>query len=323
LWQALKDLPVYNHPDLILGCDDVDDSGVMRINDEKAIIVSVDFFPAIVDDPYIFGQVAAVNAMSDIYAMGGSPLCALNIVSFPEDKLPISVMRDMLKGGAEKVSEAGAIVVGGHTMKDSELKYGLSVTGLADPAAIIITGGALPGDSIVLTKPLGSGIYSTALKADELPPELENDFYGMMTTLNRDASEVMKELEVHACTDVTGFGLLGHALEMAESSSVSIELELDALPLLENLRDYAERGFLTGGGLANYNSIKEKLVLKRKVSPVEQMIMCDPQTSGGLLVAIPAEKAGKYIETLRGKGHKDVSLVGRVISAEEPGIFIT
>ena len=207
MWPVLHKIPPQNHPDLIVGTSQADDSGVVRVSEDKAIILTVDFFPAIVDDPYLFGQVAAANAMSDVYAMGGEVLSALNIIGFPEGKLEIEALELLMRGGADKVNEAGGVIVGGHTLKDDELKYGLSIVGTIHPDNIVLTSGAKPGDAIVLTKPLGTGIYSTALKNGALGGEQEDLFVGQMTALNAPAARAMVALEAHACTDVTGFGL--------------------------------------------------------------------------------------------------------------------
>lgn len=318
----LKNLPEQHHPDLMIGYNQADDSGVMRLSDDTAIILTLDFFPAIVDDPFIFGQVAAANALSDVYAMGGRPLSALNIVCFPEGKLPIDVLGEMLKGGADKVNEAGAVIVGGHTVSDAELKYGLSVVGLIDPRDILRINSAVVGDRLVLTKPLGSGIYSTALKKDALSREDERLFYGVMTALNRAASEAMKAFDAHACTDVTGFGLLGHALEMAESSDVAIAFDVENVPALPRALEFAENGYLTGGGMSNREFVKDKMAVEGTLSPSLEMLLYDPQTSGGLLVAITADKAEPYLEAIRDSGVGDAAIIGEVLPFEDKRIIL-
>lgn len=318
----LKNLPEQHHPDLIIGYNQADDCGVLRLNDDTAIILTLDFFPAVVDDPYTFGQVAAANALSDVYAMGGRPLSALNIVGFPEKELPLDVLEAMLKGGADKVNEAGAVIVGGHTVKDSELKYGLSVVGLVNPDDITSIGGALAGDRLVLTKPLGSGIYATALKMGKLSADEEQLFYGVMTTLNRVASEAMKPFGVHACTDVTGFGLLGHSLEMAEMSDVAIALDVSGVPTLPRALELAGKGFLTGGGMSNREFVKEKMVVQGALSPSLEMLLFDPQTSGGLLIALPEDKAESYLETMRERGVKEAAIIGEVLPFEGSRIIL-
>jgi len=284
----------------------------MRLDSDRAIIVTVDFFPAIVDDPYIFGQVAAANALSDVYAMGGRPLCALNIVGFPEKDLPIEVLSDVLRGGADKVNEAGAIVIGGHTIKDSELKYGLSVTGIVHPDGILRLRGARPGDRLVLTKPIGTGIYATALKNGELPKDRELLFYDVMIRLNMAAAGEMPAFGAHACTDITGFGLLGHALEMAESSDVTLDIRTEAVPLLPGALELARRGFLTGGGMSNREFAGGELRTEGKLEGAFEMLLYDPQTSGGLLVALPADSADGYVDSIVAGGAESAAVIGEV-----------
>lgn len=293
----------------------------MRVSDDKAVIVTVDFFPAIVDDPYMFGQVAAANAMSDVYAMGGDPLCALNIAAFPEGKLPIEVLAELLRGGADKVNEAGAVIVGGHTLKGAELKYGLSVTGIIHPEMIIRTEGARPGDFLALTKPLGTGIYSTVMKEGGLPEDLDKMAVEVMAVLNRDGAELMRKHNASACTDITGFGLAGHALEMAEASGATLAFDLDSIPLLPGLEDFAERGFLTGGGMENLRSVESSMELRSDVSEAMKMILCDPQTSGGLLVSLPGAETGGFVDEMKRRGHLDTSVVGEVLPGSGRGII--
>ena len=318
----LKTLPAQEHPDLILGLNQADDSGVIRLDDERALILTLDFFPAIVDDPYVFGQVAAANALSDVYAMGGVPLAALNIVGFPQKDLPIEALGELLRGGAAKVNEAGAVIVGGHTIKDSELTYGLSVVGLVHPNGIMTLGGARPGGVLVLTKPIGTGIYSTALKHDALSPEQEEYFYSVMTMLNRVAAEEMKRSGATACTDVTGFGLLGHALEMAEASDVTIAIDAGAVPKLPGVLGLAEKGYLTAGGTANREYVKDKLTMEGELTPEMEMLLYDAQTSGGLLVAVPRDRADGFLESIHARGVRDAGIVGEVLAAADTRIVL-
>jgi selenide,water dikinase len=296
---VLKNLPPQAHPNLIIGTNQADDSGVVRVSEDVALVLTVDFFPAVVDDPYIFGQVAAANAMSDVYAMGGRPITALNIVIFPDRGLPMEVLSELLRGGADKVNEGGAVVVGGHTIKGTELTYGLSIVGLVDPRKILPIGGAKNGDILILTKPLGSGIYSTALKNGALSPRREKLFYRTMSALNHDAAEGLFDFGANACTDITGFGLLGHALEMATSSDVSIVINARALPLLPGAVRLSADGFLTGGGMANREYVKDELKIEGAMASAFEMLLYDPQTSGGLLVSIPRKKAERYLEALK------------------------
>jgi len=222
---VLKDLPQTNHPDLLVGFSTADDAGVFKISDTQALVQTVDFFPPIVDDPYQFGRIAAANALSDVYAMGGIPLTALNIVAFPSGSLPPSLLTDILRGGKEIIEEAGAVVVGGHSIQDKEMKYGVAVTGLIDPRKIITNAGARPGDRLFLTKPLGTGLITTGIKRGKVSAELETLVTDQMASLNRSAAEAMVSTDVHAATDITGFGLIGHVLEVADASSVSIQLD--------------------------------------------------------------------------------------------------
>lgn len=297
----------------MIGFNQSDDSGVMRLSDDMALIFTVDFFPAVVDDPFVFGQVAAANALSDVYAMGGTPLCALNIVSFPTNDLPMDVLGDVLRGGAEKVNEAGAVIVGGHTIMDTELKYGLAVNGTIHPDEIFEIGGAKPGDRLILTKPLGSGILSTALKNGVLDKDRERLLYDTMSTLNAVASVEMAAAKANACTDVTGFGLLGHALEMAQSSDVTIRIEAGALPLLSGVLDYARDGYLTGGGMSNREFAIEEILVEGDLSSAMEMLLYDPQTSGGLLVSVPSDSTGSYVERLQALGVGSASIIGEVL----------
>jgi selenide,water dikinase len=322
LWPVLHSLPPQEHPALLIGTNQADDSAVLRLRDDLAIILSVDYFPAIVDDPYVFGQVAAANALSDIYAMGGTPLSALNIIAFPEGKLPLEALELLMRGGAEKVNEAGAVIVGGHTLKGDELTYGLSVVGTIHPDRIVRKVGAKPGDILVLTKPLGTGLYSTALKQGSLDEEQEAHYNGVMTALNAAGSRRMVEAGAHACTDVTGFGLAGHALEMAQQSGVTMSLYFDALPLLPRALEFAAGGFLPGGGAANQQFASPTLKIAGSLTREQQMILYDPQTSGGLLIAVAAEKAEKMVDALHEDGVEEATIIGEVLDQEELSLVV-
>ncbi len=315
-------MPPQDHPDLIVGTSQSDDSGVVRISDDRAIILTVDFFPAIVDDPYVFGQVAAANAMSDVYAMGGEPVAALNIIGFPEGKLEIEALELLMRGGADKVNEAGAVIVGGHTLKDSELKYGLSVVGTIHPDNVVLTAGARPGDAIVLTKPLGTGIYSTALKNGALDAEQERLFIDQMIALNAPAARAMVAAGAHACTDVTGFGLAGHALEMADGSDITIAIYMEAVPLLPDAAYFASHGFLTGGGMSNLEYTNISLEVEGSLTREQKMLLHDPQTSGGLLISLPAEKAQDLADSLRNSGAGYAAVIGEVLPQADKPLLI-
>lgn len=315
LSQVLRHLPISNDPHLLVGPGTSDDAAVYRLNDNQALIQTVDFFTPMVDDPHLFGQIAAANALSDVYAMGGKPLLALNIVCFP-DCLPVNVLEEILRGGAEKVSEAGAVIAGGHTVRDNEPKYGLTVTGLARPEEVTSNAGARPGDLLVLTKPLGTGIIITGIKAELVSQSALRAATGSMSALNREASEAMRRHGAKACTDITGFGFLGHAFEMAEASGVSLEIEYTALPLLPETMDMARMGLIPGGAYDNREHLRGRVELDERLKPEEQMVLFDPQTSGGLLVSLPAPAAKKMTGELSERGIQ-ATVIGRVLPRGE------
>src|SRR5579872_2780375 len=274
-------------PDLLVGLGMADDAAVYRLNAEQAIVATTDFFPPVVDDPYAFGAVAAANALSDIYAMGGDPLFCLNLVGFPDD-LDATILTEILRGGAEKVREAGAVIAGGHTVTDKEPKYGLAAIGLVHPDHIFTKGGAHPGDALLLTKALGTGVVTTAQKNEAARPDDLAAAIASMTTLNAAASRALRTLgpALHACTDITGFGLLGHALEMATQSDAAIRFSLAAIPFLPGARAYAEAGYTPGGTQRNATHLAPYVTFGPNVGEIDRLLLYDPQTSGGLLVAI-------------------------------------
>ena len=299
-----------------------EDAGVYKLTDDLAVIQTLDFFTPIVDDPYSFGQVAAANALSDVYAMGGQPLTAMNIVCFPIKTMDISVLKEILAGGLEKVHEAGAIVVGGHTVEDAELKYGLSVSGVIHPAKVVFNTGAQAGDKLILTKPLGTGIISTAIKGGVAGASAEAKIVKSMTTLNRKAAELMQETGVHAGTDVTGFGFLGHASEMIEGSDVGIVIHSAAVPFFAEAREYTEKD-LTPGGLHRNREFRASMVTMEKSVPDYMAdILFDPQTSGGLLISVAPEKARKLLEIMHQEGIKEAALVGEVVAEPKGKIIV-
>jgi len=273
-----------------------------------------------IDDPYLFGQIAAANALSDIYAMGGQPLLALNIVCFP-DCLPPAILGEILRGGADKVMEAGAIIAGGHTVRDDEPKYGLAVAGLVPPERIISNATARPRDRLILTKPLGTGIINTAIKADLLSAKAVEQAVHCMSTLNKEASAAMQRHNAGACTDITGFGLLGHAAEMAEASQVSLEICFSAIPLLPETMEMARMGIIPGGAYNNQEHLGNKVAFDKSLRPEEQMILFDPQTSGGLLIAVAETMADKLVEDLTGKDVQS-AVIGRILPAQNKLIII-
>lgn len=314
---VLHSLPKFDHPDVIVGTETSDDAGVFRLRADLAIVNTVDFFTPIVDDPYTFGQIAAANALSDIYAMGAEPKTALNIVAFPKGRLDLEILGEIIKGGAERVREAGAVVIGGHSIIDQELKYGLAVTGVIHPDRVIRNVGVQVGDALVLTKPLGTGIIATALKKRRASATSVRAAVASMRALNSTASSIMRRFPVHACSDVTGYGLLGHAVEMASGSGVTIVLRSSALPLLPAARRLATEGLLTGGCKRNRDYLEDKIAVDRSVSEVLLEVALDPQTSGGLLIALPKGDAPTLVEALRASGIEAAATIGFSTSFED------
>ncbi len=318
LGDLLEQLPKPSHPDLLVGINTADDAGVFRLTDEIALIQTVDFFTPIVDDPYTYGQISAANSLSDVYAMGGKPLTCLNIVGFPAKHLSIQTLGDILRGGFDKVEEAGAVLVGGHTITDDELKYGLSVTGIVHPKKVVTNAGARSGDALILTKPLGTGIISTALKRGIAKEEAVQAIVSVMSRLNRVASESMQEVGVHAATDITGFGLLGHAYELASASKVALEIRASAVPIIPHTFEYFEQGCIPGGTSNNQFFLKDKVAYDPSLQDDLLTILNDAQTSGGLLIAIPAERSEHLLQLLHERGETDARNIGSVIPAEGP-----
>jgi selenide,water dikinase len=291
----------------------LDDAGVYKLRDDLAIIQTVDFFTPIVDDPYTFGQIAVANALSDVYAMGGKPLTAMNIVCFPTKSLDISVLNDILRGGIDKMREAGVTLVGGHSIDDLELKYGLSVTGTVHPQRLVTNSGAEAGDKIILTKPLGTGIVSTALKAGAVDGETMAKVTKCMATLNDKASELMQEVGVHACTDITGFGFLGHTIQLAQNSQVGISIDIASIPFFPEAGEFAQRGFRPGGLHRNREFYSAAVTIPDEVPPHIPDILFDPQTSGGLLICLPSGEAELLLSRLRQAGVEDAVILGEVL----------
>ena len=294
---------------------------MFRISDSLALVQTVDFFPPIVDDPYSFGQIAAANALSDIFAMGGRPLTALNIVAFPASDLPSEILTEILRGGNDKVVEAGAVVVGGHSIKDKELKYGIAVTGVVDPEKIVKNSGARPGDRLFLTKPLGTGIITTGLKRGAVDANLTRRITEQMAMLNRIPSELMRDFEVTAATDITGYGLLGHAFEMADASDVTIRFDLESVPMLTEAVQLAGEGMNPGGAEDNRRYLESHIETEPGLDPNKLQVMFDPQTSGGLLIAIPKDQCDGFCRTL--ESHKLPSQpVGEVLPPHSSALII-
>lgn len=318
--QVLHHLPPVTDPAVLVGTATADDAAVYRIDDGRALVQSLDFFTPIVDDPYQFGQIAAANSLSDIYAMGATPLLALNIAAFPRSDLPLEWLGAILKGGADKAAEAGISIVGGHTIDDNEPKYGLVVTGLIDPDAIITNAGVQPGDQLILTKPIGTGIIASAVKADKAPPDVVERMVQVATTLNREASEAMVEVGVSAATDVTGFGLLGHLHEMTKASGVAVEVRASDVSVIEGAWPLAEAGIVPGGTRRNLSFVAPHVVWPEGMEEVGKLMLADAQTSGGLLIAVPEERAQELLERLTAaEGVLAADVIGRATHPDPAG----
>jgi selenide,water dikinase len=316
--QVLKGLPIPKDPRVLVGLDTSDDAGVYQLNDEVALVQTVDFFTPIVDDPFTFGQIAVANALSDVYAMGGTPLTGMNLVAFPIKTLSPSILKDILLGGLSKMGEAGVALVGGHSIDDPEIKYGLAVTGVVHPNKILTNAKAKAGDKLVLTKPLGTGIISTALKARMASEEAIRKSVESMVALNRTASEWMKKFGAHACTDITGFGFIGHALEMATASRVGMVVQSKAVPVLPEAMEYAKSGLIPGGAYSNRDFFSCRVEVHSGVLALLVDLFYDPQTSGGLLISLPSGEAKKLVATLKKEKNIDSCIVGEVVK-EPPG----
>ncbi len=308
-------------PNVIVGLESPDDAGVYKINNDLAIIQTVDFFTPVVDDPYWFGQIAVANALSDVYAMGGIPKTAMNLVSFPSDKMDISILRQILKGGLDKMKEANVVLVGGHSVEDQELKYGLSVTGFIHPDHILTKRGIKEGDVLILTKPLGLGVINTCIKAGIASKKLTDYVTNLMATLNKKASEVMRQFDIHACTDITGFGLIGHMAEMIQGAGFSILIESNNVPVITEAKEYASMGFVPAGTYKNIEFWKYAIESKCN-DDILMLIFFDPQTSGGLLICVDAQDSDALLEALRNNGIKGANKVGKVVKTKTEKIII-
>ncbi len=319
--QVLRTLPEIDDARVLVGVSTSDDAAVFAWNGEEALVQTLDFFTPLVDDAYAFGQVAAANALSDLYAMGAEPLFALNIVAFPAKTLPFDILGNILRGGADKVREAGIFIIGGHSIDDPEPKYGLVATGRVRRDRILRNVGALPGDALVLTKPLGTGIFTTALKRDLLPHAREADIVRLMATLNRDAAAALANFSVHACTDVTGYGLLGHLVPMLHGSGVDAELDAACIPFVGEVLELAARDCVPGGSRANLIAATARCDFAALDLP-ERAVLTDAQTSGGLLVALPWDQAPHLVQELTRRKTWAKAVIGHVVparNAAEPG----
>lgn len=308
-------------PELLVGNETSDDAGVFQLTDSIALIQTLDYFTPIVDDPYMFGQIAAANALSDVYAMGGQPKTVMNIVGYPIKKLGPEMLTEILRGAADKVKESGALTVGGHSIDDQEPKFGLSVTGIVHPDKIWKNIGAKPGDVLVLTKPIGVGILTTGIKRNAVTKEQEQAVTETMAMLNKIAAEVLVKFHPNAVTDVTGFGLLGHGSEMARGSGVSFEISLSQVPILEGAMELAKNGVVPGGSKSNHKWLQNDVVYE-EINTDEQLVLCDAITSGGLLISLNEIEAEMYIEKLHSNGLSAASIIGRVTEEKEKLIYV-
>ena len=303
-------------PNLLVGFETGDDAGVYRLSDDIALVQTVDYITPVVDDPYLFGQVAAANSISDIYAMGGKPLTAMNLCNFPARGIERDDLRRIMEGGYSKVQEAGATLVGGHTVRDDELKYGLSVTGLINPNRILTNTGAQPGDHLVLTKPIGTGVIITGHRRGLVAEDVLNKAVAWMATLNKEACETMLEFEPHACTDVTGFGLSGHAIGIAKGSSVRLRMRFSDIPRYEESLDLIGQGVATAVTASNLQVTRGHLTFSGRFPEEQTWLIVDPQTSGGLLISLPPDQAAELVRRLRAKGNASAAVIGEVLPAQ-------
>lgn len=315
----MGNLPKFHDENLLVGLETSDDAAIYKVSDDLALIQTLDFFTPIVDDPYLFGQIAAANSLSDVYAMGGEPKTALNIVGFP-NCLDIEILGKILEGGASKVMEAGAILAGGHSIQDDEPKYGLSVTGFVNPNKVFKNYGSKPGDIIILTKQIGSGLINTAIKAEMAKKSQIDEVVGVMTSLNKKAKEVIENYSISACTDITGFGLVGHAMEMASSSNVTFEIDIQKVPYIDGAVEFAKMGLVPGGTYNNKDYVS-KDVNSENIEECFLDVLYDPQTSGGLLITLPENEVENIMKDFEEKNmDTKVAIIGRVIEKQEKSI---
>lgn len=311
-----------NDPNLLVGIDHSDDGGVYKLTDDLALIQTVDFFTPIVDNPYKFGQIAAANALSDVYAMGGKPITVLNIVAYPIKTLGPELLAEILRGSSDKVREAGAQIIGGHSIDDNEPKFGLSVTGTVHPKEFYTNNGAQPGDVLILTKPIGVGIQTTAIKRDLLKEDQIVEVTNVMSMLNKYAAEGLKDFQANAVTDITGFGLLGHAYEMASGSDLSFVIYHSDVPILSGTKALAEKNIIPGGSKANHKWLTDKISFSKHIKNIEQMILTDAVTSGGLLISLPEKEAQPYLNHLKQNTTVEAAIIGEVIEKKEKALYV-
>lgn len=320
--QVLHHLNKVDDPNVLVGFNAVDDAGVYKLRDDLALVQTVDYFPPVVDDPYDFGAIACANSLSDIYAMGGKPISALNIVGFPSNKLPLEVLEEILKGGSFKAKEAEVSIIGGHTIKTKEPLYGMSVTGVIHPQKIVKNSGAEVGDVLILTKPLGIGIITTAIKQGKISSDVEKNVTEIMTTLNKNASEAMVEVGIKACTDITGFGLLGHLWELCSSSGVGAKIFLSRIPTIKEVWDFVVKKIIPGGTLANLKFVEDKVVWEERISEDAKIVLSDAQTSGGLLICCPEDKKERLLGLLKEKDVSNYNIIGEILEDKRCEIIV-
>ena len=320
--EILRSFPLPDDPDILINIDTHDDAGVYRVNDELALVFTTDFFPPVCSDPYEFGQIAAANSVSDIYAMGGNPVIALNIMMFPVAKLPAEAYRDILKGGADIASLAGVSIIGGHSIDDITPKYGLAVVGYVHPHKIISNAGARPGDILILTKPLGTGIILAGQRLELTSDDDIDKVISVMKHLNKSGAEVMNRYSIKGATDITGFGLAGHALKMARASDVSITLNLKSLPLISNTYSITDQGCIPGASFRNLEYVEKDSLFEENLDYNLKMIACDSQTSGGLLMAVPREKSDEVLSELRKNDLTDSNVIGYISEKEGKYLYL-
>lgn len=309
-------------PNVLVGHVGSDDAGVYRLSDDSALVLTVDYFTPIVDDPYDYGRVAATNSLSDVYAMGGRPMVALNIAGFPEGDIAPEILADILRGGADVATKAGVAIIGGHTVKDAEIKYGIAVVGMVDPNKMVTNAGAQEGDALILTKPLGTGVLATAHKNDRLDAESLKRMVDVMTLLNKEASELMVKHGAHAATDVTGYSLMGHGYELAAASGVTLEIDSNAVPLIDGALEHAAQGNVPGGTGTNRMYLQDKVAIADGVDENLNHLLHDPQTSGGLLIALPEANAAPLLDALRVR-HNQAAIIGRCVEQGKSNVVVT
>lgn len=318
----MRDLPKFNDPNLLIGAEGASDAGVYRLRDDLLIVQTVDFFPPLVDDPFVFGQIAAANSLSDVYAMGGDPVTALNVVGFPDDQLGLDVLSEILRGGADRVIQAGAVIVGGHTVRDTEIKYGMSVTGVVKPEHLMTNRNAKPGDVLVLTKSLGTGFVTTAFKAGRCPDSTLAAAIESMIQLNVIGRDAARQAEARAATDITGFGLAIHAAEMAQASGVTVVLRLDQIPILPGAAALVKQGFKTRASASNRKFAETLMSIDGNPDPIRLELAFDAQTSGGLLISVSPDRAESVVRDLQATGAHSACIVGSVLEKQAEWLLL-